>query len=65
MRNDLKIKILYLTPCINGRGSKNPYIGMQGHVKDLCMKTKRFNLFTGTSWLLNIELCSCRFKTIG
>ena len=48
-----KIKITYLKPCINGRGTKNPYIGMEGEVKDLTKKS--FNLYTGKSWLIGIK----------
>ena len=63
MRNGLKIKILYLTPCINGRGDSNPYIGMQGEIQHL--QDGEFTLFTGNSYLVNIKLNECKFKIIG
>ena len=48
-----RIKITYLPPCINGGGSKNPYIGMEGIVVDL--KDGYFHLFTGNSWLCGVK----------
>jgi hypothetical protein len=63
MKNGLMIKILYLTPCINGRGDVNPYIGMSGVVSGLT--SERFHIFTGNSWLVGIELNKCKFKIIG
>lgn len=59
-----RIRITYLRPCINGRGDKNPYIGMEGEVRNL--KDGRFNLFTGNSWLVGIRrgFFNCRYKKI-
>jgi hypothetical protein len=60
MKNGDKIKITYLPPCINGAGERNPYIGMQGEVRDF--NGKMFDLFTGTSWLVGIHVRTCRFE---
>jgi len=58
MKNGDRIKITYLKPCRNGGGDPNPYIGMEGKVD--CYDGKRFDLFTGTSWLIGIEYCRYR-----
>jgi hypothetical protein len=61
--NDDKIKITYLPHCINVPSYvKNPYIGIEGIVKDF--DGKRFNLFTGHSWICGIELKKCRFQKL-
>ena len=58
MKNGDRITITYLTPCVNGGGDPNPYIGMSGEVRDYNGKT--FNLFTGSSWVVGIEYCRYR-----
>ena len=62
MINGDKIKITYLNPCRNSYGQRNPYIGMQGEVRDF--NGKIFNLFTGSSWLVGIKLKKCKYDTI-
>jgi len=62
LKNGDKIKITYLPSCINGLGTKNPYIGMSGEVRDFDGKT--FNLFTGSSWLVGIKFRNCCFKNL-
>ena len=49
-----RIKITYLPPCINGGGSKNPYIGMEGIAMNF--HDGYFDLFTGNSWLCAIPI---------
>lgn len=48
-----RIKITYL-PCIDGGGSKNPYIGMEGIAMNF--HDGYFDLFTGSSWLCAIPI---------
>lgn len=55
LKNGDKILITYLSPCINARNSKNPYIGMSGTVVDLNKEEGYFHLFTGNSWLCGIK----------
>lgn len=62
IKNGLNIKITNLPPCINGQGTKNPYIGMAGEVHDYNGET--FSLFTGTSWLVGIKEENCSFELI-
>lgn len=62
MKNGDIIKLTYLTPCINGKGSPNPYIGMQGEVKNFNGKT--FSIFTGSSWLVYIDYAKTEFEVI-
>lgn len=62
LNNYDKIKITYLPPCRNGYGTRNPYIGMKGEVRDNDGKT--FNLFTGSSWLVGIKLKTVKYDTI-
>jgi hypothetical protein len=64
IKNGDQIKITWLPPCRNGNGSRNPYIGMSGTVHDL--KDGRFDLFTGTSWLVGIQtgFFKLRYKRI-
>jgi hypothetical protein len=59
-QNGQKIKITHLPTCKNAKqGTPNPYIGMEGIVHDFCGKT--FSIFTGSSWLVGIELKKCKF----
>ena len=62
LKNGDKIKITYLNPCRNGMGMKNPYIGMQGVVHDLT--TTDFSLLTETSWLVFIDLKTCKYEYV-
>jgi len=62
LKNGDKIEITYLRPCVNGDGSPNPYIGMSGTIVDFDGKT--FDLFTGTSWLVGIEVKWLRYKNV-
>lgn len=55
MKNGDKIKITYLPPCKNGGGSPNPYIGMEGVVRNF--ENGTFELHTGTSVLCCIRGC--------
>ena len=48
-----RIRITYLSPCINGGYGKNPYVGMEGVVVDF--RDGYFDLFTGNSWLVGIK----------
>jgi hypothetical protein len=57
------IKITYLSPCINGQGSPNPYIGMQGVVYDF--NGKEFSIQTVSSWLVNIDIRTCEYEKLG
>ena len=59
LKNGDRIKITYLPPCINGKGTLNPYIGMIGIVQDLV--GKQFNLFTGNSYICTIEIDTCGY----
>jgi hypothetical protein len=55
-----RIKITWLPSCINGEGTPNPYIGMEGVVSDL--KTDgSFHLFCGDSWLVGIDKCKFEY----
>lgn len=51
IKNGDKVKITWLPPCKNSKGSPNPYIGMKGIVEDL-NPDKSFVLNTGTSILI-------------
>ena len=62
LKNGDKIKITYLTPCRNGQGTPNPYIGMSGVVHDLTETD--FSLLTETSWLVFIDLKTCKYEKI-
>ncbi len=62
MNNGDKIKITYLPPCRNGMGSRNPYIEMEGEVRDFDGNV--FSLYTGHSWLTCIHLKTCKYDTI-
>jgi hypothetical protein len=59
LQNGDRIRITYLPPCRNGNGSPNPYIGMEGEVQDL--NSVDFTLFTGSSFLVFINLKTCKF----
>jgi len=59
LKNGDHIKITYLKPCRNGQGTKNPYIGMSGVVHDLTETD--FSLLTETSWLVFIDLKTCKY----
>lgn len=50
-RNGDNITITWLPACVNGRGTKNPYIGMSGLVEEL-KQNGEFVLNTGTSYLV-------------
>ena len=54
-----EIEITYLPPCKNNVNGQNPYIGMKGTVVDLY--GDKFDLFTGTSWLVGVNLNTCKF----
>lgn len=59
-KNGDKITITWLPSCVNVPiGTPNPYIGMSGEVYDI--KDGKFDLFTGSSWLVGIELKNCKF----
>lgn len=63
LQNGDEIKITDLPSCRNvPRGTPNPYIGMSGEVRDF--DGKRFNLFTGNSWLVGIEYKKCSFVNL-
>jgi hypothetical protein len=60
LKNGDKIRIVYLPSCINvPKFTPNPYIGMEGIVQDI--DDESFTLFTGTSYLANINIKSCKF----
>lgn len=59
LKNGDRIKITWLPPCINGEGTKNPYIGMIGTVTDL--ENDYFNLDCTTSSLCGIKKCKYIF----
>jgi hypothetical protein len=59
LKNGDTIKITDLPPCINGRYSPNPYIGMYGVVYDFDGET--FSILTETSWLVGIKIKTCKF----
>jgi len=62
LKNGDRIKLTYLSPCRNGMGSKNPYIGMSGVVHDLTETD--FSLLTDNSWLVFIDLETCKYEYI-
>jgi hypothetical protein len=59
LKNGDKIKLTHLEPCRNGMGTRNPYIGMSGVVHDLTEHD--FSLLTETSWLVFIDLKTCKY----
>jgi hypothetical protein len=59
IKNGDCIKIIYLPPCRNGMGERNPYIGMKGTVHDF--NGKYFSIFTGNSWLTTIDIEKCKY----
>ena len=61
LQNGDEIELTHLSPCKNGEGTPNPYIGMSGVVHDLG-DDKVFSIYTGSSWLCNISLKKCKFK---
>ena len=62
LKNGDRIKITYLEPCRNGQGTRNPYIGMSGVVHDLTETD--FSLLTESSWLVFIDLKTCKYIKI-
>jgi len=62
LQNGDRIKITYLPPCRNGNRSPNPYVGMEGVVCDF--DGKQFGLLTDTSWLIGVELKTCKYERI-
>lgn len=62
IKNGDKIRITYLPSCGNARSERNPYIGMEGTVHDF--DGSKFSLFTGDSWLTNIDLKTCKFTKL-
>lgn len=57
----LKVEIIKLTRCKNApRYTKNPYIGMIGIVHNV--NNKKFDLYTGSSWLVGIEINKCKVR---
>ena len=62
LKEGIRIKITYLPPCINGRGTPNPYIGMEGRVHDL--RDGLFDLDTGKSWLVGVKVKDCKFEIL-
>jgi len=59
LQNGDRIRITYLPSCINGRGTPNPYMGMEGEVQGL--NDKYFHLFTGNAYLCGIEVNACGY----
>ena len=63
MKNGLKIQIIGLPTCINApEGTPNPYVGMAGTVHDF--DGKQFDLFTGNSWLVGVNVKTCKIKIL-
>ena len=63
MKNGLNIEITWLPACLNvSKNTPNPYIGMSGEVQNYNGKT--FDLFTGTSYLVGINVFKVTYKLI-
>jgi hypothetical protein len=59
LQNGDYVQLIYLPPCRNGQGTRNPYTGMEGTVFDF--NGVYFNILTETSWLVGIKLKTCKF----
>jgi hypothetical protein len=59
LQNGDYVQLIYLPPCRNGQGTRNPYTDMEGTVSDF--DGVYFSIFTGSSWLTCVNINTCKF----